>query len=311
MTLRPTAPEVEAYHRLKIALANYGCVPRSLRPDEDRIVLAQARRSNHMESLVVASPEAEGVAPSDEQIRSALQQIRDRYASEREFTEDLACNDLTVGGIAAALKRELTVEAVLAQVAGSAAPVSDDEANAYFSAHPERFQVPETRTARHILITVNAAIAENSPGAARARVRALAAALRRRPQRFAELALRHSECPTATQGGLLRNVRRGQLYPELDAALFRMQPREVSTVLRSELGFHLLKCEQVRPARTLTPDEALPRIRSALYASRVAARQRAWLRKLTASAREQDERLPRRAPADSSLQTPPGVSPEH
>jgi nitrogen fixation protein NifM len=290
VTLPPPASEVEAYHRLKIALDSYGRAPAELLAEEHRIVVARARRSNQIQSLIVGSPQADAVAPGDDQLRSALQQIRARYADEREFTEDLARNDLTVQGLATALQRDLTVEALLAQVASTASPVSDDEAEAYYRANPERFRVPETRSARHILITVNAAFAENAPGIAETRVRALAVAARLSPGRFAELASRHSECPTALKGGLLGNVCRGQLYPELDAALFRMQPGEVSTALRSELGFHLLKCEQVRTARNLLREEALPRIRAALHASRVAARQRVWLRKLAAS-EPKDERI--------------------
>ena len=65
------------------------------------------------------------------------------------------------------------------------------------------------------------------------------AKLQKKPYKFAELALKHSECPTALQGGVLGIVPRGKLYPELDAVLFSIKAGEVSEIVESEIGFHL------------------------------------------------------------------------
>jgi len=62
--------------------------------------------------------------------------------------------------------------------------------------------------------------------------------------KFADLALKHSECPTALQGGVLGIVPRGKLYPELDAVLFSLKVGAVSDIVESEIGFHLLLCKQ-------------------------------------------------------------------
>src|SRR5690606_29960784 len=81
---------------------------------------------------------------------------------------------------------------------------------------------------------------------------------------FADLAMRHSECPSALEGGLLGKVRRGQLYAALDEALFRLMPGEMSGIVESPLGFHLLHCDEVIPARVIGFDEAAPIIRRRL-----------------------------------------------
>ncbi|MDD5462304.1 MAG: peptidylprolyl isomerase [Methylococcales bacterium] len=60
-----------------------------------------------------------------------------------------------------------------------------------------------------------------------------------------ELALKHSECPTALQGGVSGIVPRGKLCPELDAALFSIKAGEISEIVESEIGFHLVLCQQI------------------------------------------------------------------
>ena len=75
------------------------------------------------------------------------------------------------------------------------------------------------------------------------------------------MALKYSECPTALNGGLLGTVHRGKLYPELEPVAFALQPGELSAVATSPMGVHLLRCDNIEPARELSLAEATPSIR--------------------------------------------------
>jgi nitrogen fixation protein NifM len=97
---------------------------------------------------------------------------------------------------------------------------------------------------------------------------------------FAELALKHSECPTALQNGLLGTVGRGKLYPELDAMLFQLAADEISAVVESEMGFHVLHCRKIYPANTMTLEQARPRIRQSLQDRAKMKKQRQWIASL-------------------------------
>ncbi len=97
-----------------------------------------------------------------------MQEIRGRYPNEEEFADDLARNGLDETSFAAALERELKVEAILEKVGTRAESVSDMDVELYYQYHPEQFRRPETRLARHILITINDSIAENTREAAHA-----------------------------------------------------------------------------------------------------------------------------------------------
>jgi len=176
------------------------------------------------------------------------------------------------------MERELKVEAILEKVATHAEKINDVDVELYYRYHPDQFRRPETRLARHILVTINESIAENTRTAARKRIDAIAARLSKDPARFEEQALKHSECPTALDGGKLGDLPRGKLFPELDKALFELKSGEVSGVLESDLGFHILRCDAITEASVLTLEQAHGHIRKLLEQRRKRVCQQAWLK---------------------------------
>jgi peptidyl-prolyl cis-trans isomerase C len=226
---------------------------------------------------VLASPDAEDVVVADADVDAALSAVAARYHDMATFDHDLAVNGLDRAVLRRALHRELRFDNVMQRVGARAAAVSDIDVRLFYEVHHERFTQPETRSARHILVTVNDDYAENTRPAALARLQTLADKLNGRGKRFAELAQRHSECPTAMQGGSLGRVRRGMLYPALDKMLFGMAPGEISPIVESDVGFHLLLCETVHPAKRLPLRRAAARIRATLEERRRRNCQKAWL----------------------------------
>jgi nitrogen fixation protein NifM len=239
-----------------------------------------AQQQHKLEARVLAAPEARDAMVPPSTLEAALAEIRGRYPSEEEFAEDMERNGLDQAGFAQALERELRVEAVLEKVATRAEGVSDMDVELYYQFHPEQFRRPETRLARHILITINETMAENKRDAAQKRIGEIAARLAKEPQRFEEQALKHSECPTALDGGKLGDLPRGKLFPELDKALFELKEDEVSGVLESELGFHILRCDTITPASVLGFDQAKQHIRKLMEQKRKRVCQQAWVKGL-------------------------------
>lgn len=269
-----------AYLALKAAQKLYSKATAALQPDEFERVQSMAQQQHKLEARVLATPEARGVMVPPSTLEAAMKEIRGRYPTEDEFAGDLAKNGLDEAGFAIALEREMKVEAILEKVGTQAASVSDMDVELYYQYHPEQFRRPETRLVRHILITINDSIPENTREAARQRVDEIATRLAKEPQRFEEQALKHSECPTALDGGKLGDLPRGKLFPELDKALFELKAGEVSGVLESELGFHVLRCDAITEAGVLGYDQAKPHIRKLLEQKRKRVCQQAWVKGL-------------------------------
>jgi peptidyl-prolyl cis-trans isomerase C len=276
-------PGVWRYHLLRAALEQFQRRPAELSPEQAAKVEAFAERSYRLESQALASAEAQEVVIDPAQVQQAVAQVAQRFAERGEFLADLARNDLDEETLTSALYRELRFDAVLRRVGSQRAEVTEADIQAYYRDHPERFNRPERRHARHILITLNPDYPENRREAVQARIQALAAQLAEAPTRidalarFEALARQHSECPTALEGGRLGAVTRGQLYPELDAALFALAEGAISGVLESPLGLHLILCEGIEPAQSMALEDVRETLRQRLDEQRRHQCQRDWL----------------------------------
>ena len=269
--------ESPPYLTLKLAHELFGKAPGRLEPEERQRVEAVLARQLKIERRILATPEAAQVMLPAASLDQAVAQIRGRYASHGEFLADLQQLDLDLVQLAAALARDLTVDAVLERVASQVAEVSETELEIFYLVHRERFHRPEYRRLHHILVTINDALPGSERSTARHTIDAIHARLVKSPERFAELALQHSECPTAMNGGLLGNVKRDQLYAELEAVAFALAPGELSAVVESPLGFHILHCVAVEGAGDLPLASVRAKIRKHITETRRRARQKAWI----------------------------------
>lgn len=276
MTVATLDPH-RAYLLLQAALGAYQRPPAELDDEQRRRAERQASAALAIQDRVLGSEQAAGVVVQDADVSAALRQIRERYPDADAFERDLARNGLTREGLTAAVAREQRVEATISRLTETAAQVDDTEVEIYYLQHADRFRRPETRTARQILITVNDAYPENRRDWARQRIDAVAAALDGSAERFSAHARRHSECPTAMDGGLLGQVTPGKLFPALEAALFALPEGGTTSVVESPLGFHLLHCERVTPAETLPLTQVGERIRERLAERKRRAFIKAWL----------------------------------
>ena len=272
------------YHLLRAAAQRCQVGVADLTAEQLTEVTRLAQRTFELECLVLGSQEARDLIIPASRVDEAVAQLRARYADAAEFAADLDRNALDTKTLRLALQRELTFDGAMSRVAARAEAVTKVDERGFYESHPERFSVPERRTARHLLITVNDDFAENRRDVALARIEQLSGRLAGTADggeaRFAALASEHSECPTATEGGRLGEVVPGQLYPALDAALFALGAGEISGPVESEMGFHLLLCEQIAPPRSIAFTQAQPQIRQLLEKWAARRAQQAWLEAL-------------------------------
>lgn len=188
-----------SYHMIEAAQDLFGKAPAQLNGVQKDEAEDRARKSVKLQGLVLASPFAQGVSVPETSLENALSVVEKRYPDHKEYMADLARNGLNLDSLKEALQRELWAEAVLEQVAGTAPPVTDEEIQKAYEANKKQFDLPETRSVRHILITINPDFEENTRDAATKRLENLATELGPTPsaETFEKAALRHSECPSA------------------------------------------------------------------------------------------------------------------
>ncbi|KIO49248.1 SurA N-terminal domain-containing protein [Nitrosospira sp. NpAV] len=143
--------------------------------------------------------------------------------------------------------------------------VSTDEAIKYFEEHRSEFEQPEERRASHILITVSAAASDAEKAAARAKAEQLLIQVRQAPQNFAELAKQHSQDPgSAINGGDLGFFARGMMVKTFEDAVFQMKLDEISNLVETNHGFHIIKLSTIKPPKLVSFDEVKSQVEEEL-----------------------------------------------
>jgi peptidyl-prolyl cis-trans isomerase D len=141
-----------------------------------------------------------------------------------------------------------------------------DVRDAYDSA-PERFAIPPTVEARHILIRVAPDAAPEAAEKAREKI-ADVLKLTRDGKDFAELAKQYSEDSTREQGGSLGAFRKEAMIQPFADVAFGLKPGEISEPVRTRFGWHLIKVEKVNEGRTRSFEEVAPEIANQLKGER-------------------------------------------
>ncbi len=126
--------------------------------------------------------------------------------------------------------------------------VKEAELQAWYDSHRERYQQGEERRVSHILVLSPSG--ESDQGKARARAEDLLQEVRKSPARFADLARQHSQDPgSAAKGGDLGVVARGTMVKPFEEAAFSLRENEVSGVVQSEFGYHIIMVTGIKPAK--------------------------------------------------------------
>ncbi len=140
----------------------------------------------------------------------------------------------------------LSLDALLAQT-----NVDEAEVKNWYEQHKDSYGQPEERRASHILILGGADKAK-----AKAKAEEVLKEVRRAPARFADLAKQHSEDPgSAKNGGDLGYFARGMMVKPFADAAFAAKEGEISEVVESEFGYHIIKLTGIRPAKIRSLEE--------------------------------------------------------
>lgn len=141
--------------------------------------------------------------------------------------------------------------------------VTDQDVRDYYQEHLDQYKVNEQVKARHILFKLDPDAGEEE--VKKVRERALGVLERaRKGEDFAQLAKKYSEGPTKDSGGELGYFSKGQMLKPFEEAAFKMKKGEISDLVRSPVGFHIIKVEDVKKSRTKGLDEVREEITQTL-----------------------------------------------
>jgi peptidyl-prolyl cis-trans isomerase SurA len=229
------------------------------------------------EKLLEKEAAAKGVVVSDADVDGYLAEVKARNGmDDATFVTALVQQGLTVEAYRQSVQDELRRAQLINQEIRSHVNVSPEEIQRYYDAQLEDYRIGGGRTVRDIFFPVPAGAGEETTAAVRAQAEEVRAKARSR-RAFRKLAEEHSEGPGADQGGLLGTFEKGEMTETLDVVVFSLEPGEVSEVVATPDGFHLLMVDEDVDPSYRPVDEVKDDIRERLYDEALSDRYRDWL----------------------------------
>jgi peptidyl-prolyl cis-trans isomerase SurA len=184
-----------------------------------------------------------GITASDNDVNAALKDVLTRNnLTQEQLTELLTREGLTLQDYKDRLREQIVLARLMNQAVRSRVSVDASEVEAYYRTHQEEFNQPAHAKIRHIFFRLESGATPAQQDAVRERAsRVLQEA--RNGADFSDLARRYSEDATATNGGDLGVIKRGEALPEFEAVIFTMREGQVSDVIRTANGLHIVKLD--------------------------------------------------------------------
>ncbi len=167
--------------------------------------------------------------------------------SKEKFEEQLTKEGLTMDQARDNIKKNIYVRAVINQKIQPLVKVSDAELEAAYQANLERYRHGELIGARHILIRVPKEATEEQKKQAKEKIESVLKEAQSGKD-FSELAKTYSEDPSKSRGGDLGYFEKGRMVPAFEKAALALKEGEISPVVETQFGFHLIQVYGKKPA---------------------------------------------------------------
>ncbi|MCF8025947.1 MAG: peptidylprolyl isomerase [Desulfobacteraceae bacterium] len=161
------------------------------------------------------------------------------------------------------IEQNLAIRKLIDKKFGSDISVTDKDIESYYKENKKEFEVPEKVRARHILIKSDPDADDAKKAEAKEKIKELQEKLED-GEDFSELAKKHSEGPSAESGGDLGYFSQGQMVKDFEEVVFDMKTGEVSDIVKTDFGYHLIKLEDRKEEGTQPLDEVRDSIRQDL-----------------------------------------------
>lgn len=209
--------------------------------------------------VVLAEAETLKLALSDQEIEEGIKRYKDGYTNS-SFEQSLLEQMVDAAEWRQQVRDGLLIEKLFKRSAPKASPPSLQEALQYYEEHSNLFRKEASSRAMQIVVSDKKMASE------------LLEKVKKNPKLFRDLAKQNSTGPEASSDAIIK-VAQGALPPELDGPLFQLRINEISSVIESPYGFHILKVLERQPAINFDFEE----VKGQIMAQLVEDHRRQWV----------------------------------
>jgi parvulin-like peptidyl-prolyl isomerase len=201
--------------------------------------------------LLFQEAQRRGFTAAREAVDEEMAAIAGQFPGPATFEKALAQMSVTREDLWRDLERAHTVERMVESAIEPGVSVNAEEVRAYYDANPGLFTDPERIHVRHVFLRVDPSTTEEQ----KAEMRRTLEGLRKRAlqgESFEALADQYSQDPRAGKGGDLGYLTRGQLAKDFEQAVFALQAGQISGVVSSTYGYHLVQAVDHQPQSSVS-----------------------------------------------------------
>jgi peptidyl-prolyl cis-trans isomerase C len=179
-------------------------------------------------------------ADLEKQIDFKMSQNKGRFESPAKYEEALKSSGVTEKDLIEITKKDIVISNYIETKIVPTISVTDEEIKTFYNENRERLAEEPQIKASHILIGVESSASPEVKAKAKEKAEAILKELKAGKD-FAEAAKTSSTCPSKEQGGDLGFFGKGQMVPEFEKAAFALKPGELSDVVETQFGYHIIK----------------------------------------------------------------------
>jgi peptidyl-prolyl cis-trans isomerase C len=231
-----------------------------------------------------------GIEPNEERIQQKMKVLADGAGGRAALEAELITSGVTYEQLRSTVVQSDLVQTLVETRITPEIEVSDEDVEKFRRENPELFRRADKIHSRHILFVVDSGADPKERAAIREKA-VLAHARALSGENFAALAVELSEGPNAARGGDLGFTARGQMVPAFDDAVWALGAGEISEVVETPMGFHVIKVEEIVIGEEIPDEEARPLVVDLLRQERRVEALGAHLAELRASAEIREPEL--------------------
>ena len=242
-----------------IELNNRGPVPADRRDEIYRKVLDELVTY----TLLKQEAKAREFTVTDAEVEEQVNKMRQSARTEEAFKKALAERKMTLERLKVDARAEMSIAKMMAAQVAGATEATDAEVRDFYDKNPDKFKRGETVRASHILLRVD----PNADDATKKQTKAKIDAVLKRAKSgedFAALAQQNSQDGSAPQGGDLGYFPKEKMVPAFADVAFALKTGEISDVVTTQFGVHIIKVTDRKPAGTVPLDEVSPQVKQYL-----------------------------------------------
>jgi peptidyl-prolyl cis-trans isomerase C len=258
----------ELDQELQVVMKRFGNAGRTLGAAQLSQIEPQVLERLIDRELLFQEAEQAGIRIEEKTVDAQLEKFKKGLPDEAAFKKALEQMHLSEQDVRQQIRRGMTIRQWIDGKFVNKISVSEKEVKEYYDSHPKMFERPEEVRASHILIKVDAKADEPTKLKARKDLEEIQKKLLK-GEDFAKLAKKYSQGPSAAKGGDLGYFRRGQMVPPFEKAAFALKPGEVSDIVVTRYGYHLIKVMDIKPAKTFPYPEVKEKLTRLLKGEKV------------------------------------------